>query len=135
MKLNYKIIGAFFALGIVLGLSACGSKNKSDDPNKWSEKQTCELVVSIRDDIRKIQVDVAEGKMDIGKGIVEVAMIQTRIGLVQQGAPEGDLKVAIDRWALSRQRIIDNPTAEGTLGAQLTDENEEAFTALDKKCA
>ncbi len=123
-----KISMAFVVSGVLI-FSACGSSSE-DDSKEWSEKNTCEIVDTIRNDIRQTQLDVANGKLDLPKGMIELAMIQTRIELVQRSAPEGDLKASIDRWAASRQGVSDNPSKE----AQLLAENDAAVKALEKKC-
>ncbi len=89
---------------------------------------------TIRNDIEQLPLDFANGKVDFGEAVVEMATIQTRIALVQDSAPDGDLKTAIDRWALSRQRIMDNFGNESEMD-RLKPENNAASDALDERCS
>ncbi len=134
MKLINKINVFFIIIGILI-FSACGSTNESSDQGKWSEKKTCETVSTIRDDIRQNQLDVVNGKKNLSESLAEIGMIQVRIELVQQFAPDGDLKEAVTRWGLSRQRIIDAiGDNDQNQSNRLMIENEAAVEALDKVC-
>ncbi len=134
MKLINKIKMFFIIIGILI-FSACGSTNENADQGKWSEKKTCETVSTIRDDIRQNQLDVVNGKKSLNESLAEIGMIQVRIELVQQFAPDGNLKEAIDRWSLSRQRIIDAiGDDDQKQNDRLMIENEAAVEALDKFC-
>ncbi len=64
----------------------------------------------------------------------ELFTIQTRIRIVQDSVPEGDLKVAINRWALSRQRIFDDMGDNAQLTEENETENDAAADALKKMC-
>lgn len=134
MKLINKSNMLFIIIGILI-FSACGSKNESADQEKWSEKKTCETVSTIRDDIRKNQLDVANGKKSLNESLAEIGIIQVRIELVQQFAPDGNLKEAVNRWGLSRQRVIDAiGDDDQNQSSRLMIENEAAVEALDKVC-
>ncbi len=132
VRLTHKIVISIFFSGI-LTLSACGSSSEDTDSKTQSEKQTCETVKTIRADIEQTKIDVANGELDLGEAVVEIAMIQARIELVQESAPEGELKETIDRWAVSRQQIMDSLDDENEVD-QLKPENDAAADALDKLC-
>jgi hypothetical protein len=91
-------------------------------------------VGTISDDISQASSDFVNGKVDFGESLVAIAMIQTRIEIVQDSVPEGDLKTAVDRWASSRQRIFDDTGENAQLMTENKTENEAAFIALDKMC-
>ncbi len=122
------------SLIVILALSACGSSNENADSKDRSDDQTCKTVNTIRNDIEQNKIDLANGELDFGEAIVEFGMIQTRIEIVQESAPEGDLKIAIDRWASSRQRIFDDTGENVQLTKENETENEAAADALDKMC-
>ncbi len=134
IRLIHKINMSLIVVGSLI-FGACGSSSDSADSKEWSEKQTCETVNTIRNDISQASSDFVNGKVDFGESLVSIAMIQTRIEIVQDSAPEGDLKAAIDRWALSRQRIIDNTSENAQLTEENDVENKAAADALDKMCA
>jgi hypothetical protein len=91
-------------------------------------------VNTIRNDIEQNKIDLANGELDFGEALVEFGMIQARIEIVQESAPEGDLKVAVDRWASSRQRIFDDTGENAQLTEENETENDAAADALDKMC-
>ncbi len=133
IRLIHKI-SMSLVIGSALIFGACGSSSNSADSNEWSEKQTCKTVNTITDDISQANSDFVNGKFDFGESLVVIAMIQSRIEIVQESVPEGDLKAAIDRWALSRQRIIDDTGENAQLTTDNETENEAAADALDKMC-
>ncbi len=122
------------SLIIILVLSACGSSSESANSKEWTEKQTCETVNTISADISQTNTDFVNGELDMSEAFDELFTIQTRIRIVQESVPEGDLKVAINRWALSRQRIFDDMGDNAQLTEENETENDAAADALKKMC-
>jgi hypothetical protein len=122
------------SLIVIFALSACGSSSNGADSKNRSDDQTCETVNTIRNDIEQNKIDLANGELDFGEALVEFGTIQARIEIVQESAPEGDLKVAVDRWASSRQRIFDDTGENAQLTEENETENDAAADALDKMC-
>ncbi len=122
------------SLIIILVLSACGSSSESANSKEWTEKQTCETVNTISADISQTNTDFVNGELDMSDAFDELFTIQTRIRIVQESVPEGDLKVAINRWALSRQRIFDDMGDNAQLTEENETENDAAADALKKMC-
>ncbi len=127
-------LGASIFVSGVLALSACGSSSESADSKEWTEKQTCETVNTISADISQTNTDFVNGELDMSEAFDELITIQTRIRIVQDSVPEGDLKVAINRWALSRQRIFDDMGDNAQLTEENKTENDAAADALEKMC-
>ncbi len=127
-------VGTSLIVSGVLALSACGSSSENANSNEWSEKRTCETVNTISDDISQTNANFVNGELDMGEAFGELVTIQTRIRIVQDSVPEGDLKAAVDRWASSRQRIFDDTGENAQLTTENETENDAAADALEKMC-
>ncbi len=119
------------SLIVILTFSACGSSTSEKiDAKDRSEEQSCDTVRAIRNDIEQAKIDMVNGDLDMGEAMLEFGMIRTRIEFLQESVPEGDLKEAIDRWALSRQMMSEGEGDE----TQMKEENDAAVIALEKMC-